>query len=140
MPARPLSCWRCRAERPAHRHARGSAAAVNAGQLGSQDTNTLILIHVFAGGQQAAIATVQAITGQHISDASFQALPFTPENKVTVPGYPAPQDVNIIDRNPAPEPRTVRHRGYGQQRHGHGAAERALRHPLRVLTRVESLT
>jgi len=31
----------------------GNAAAVNAGQLGSQDTNTLILIHVFAGGQQA---------------------------------------------------------------------------------------
>ncbi len=31
----------------------GSAAAVNAGQLGSQDTNTLILIHVFAGGKKA---------------------------------------------------------------------------------------
>jgi LCP family protein required for cell wall assembly len=31
----------------------GNAAAVNAGQLGSQDTNTLILIHVFAGGQKA---------------------------------------------------------------------------------------
>jgi anionic cell wall polymer biosynthesis LytR-Cps2A-Psr (LCP) family protein len=31
----------------------GNAAAVSAGQLGSQDTNTLILIHVFAGGQQA---------------------------------------------------------------------------------------
>ena len=31
----------------------GNATAVNAGQLGSQDTNTLILIHVFAGGQRA---------------------------------------------------------------------------------------
>ena len=31
----------------------GSAAAVNAGQLGSQDTNTLILIHIFAGGKKA---------------------------------------------------------------------------------------
>jgi LCP family protein required for cell wall assembly len=31
----------------------GSAAAVDAGQLGSQDTNTLILIHIFAGGQKA---------------------------------------------------------------------------------------
>jgi anionic cell wall polymer biosynthesis LytR-Cps2A-Psr (LCP) family protein len=31
----------------------GNAAAVNAGQLASQDTNTLILIHVFAGGQKA---------------------------------------------------------------------------------------
>jgi anionic cell wall polymer biosynthesis LytR-Cps2A-Psr (LCP) family protein len=31
----------------------GSAAAVNAGTLGSQDTNTLILIHIFAGGQKA---------------------------------------------------------------------------------------
>ena len=31
----------------------GSAAAVSAGQLGSQDTNTLILIHVFAGGRKA---------------------------------------------------------------------------------------
>jgi anionic cell wall polymer biosynthesis LytR-Cps2A-Psr (LCP) family protein len=31
----------------------GNAAAVGAGQLGSQDTNTLILIHVFAGGQKA---------------------------------------------------------------------------------------
>jgi LCP family protein required for cell wall assembly len=31
----------------------GSAAAVNAGTLGSQDTNTLILIHIFAGGKKA---------------------------------------------------------------------------------------
>jgi LCP family protein required for cell wall assembly len=31
----------------------GSASAVSAGQVGSQDTNTLILIHVFAGGKQA---------------------------------------------------------------------------------------
>jgi LCP family protein required for cell wall assembly len=31
----------------------GNAAAVSAGQIGSQDTNTLILIHVFAGGQKA---------------------------------------------------------------------------------------
>ena len=31
----------------------GSAAAVNAGELGSQDTNTLILVHIFAGGKKA---------------------------------------------------------------------------------------
>ncbi|HEY1698588.1 MAG TPA: LCP family protein [Trebonia sp.] len=31
----------------------GSAAAVSAGEVGAQDTNTLILIHVFAGGQKA---------------------------------------------------------------------------------------
>ena len=31
------------------------------------------------------------------NNASFQTLPFTPENNVTVPGYPTPQDVNIID-------------------------------------------
>src|ERR1700727_1289467 len=31
----------------------GNASAVNAGQVGSQDTNTLILIHIFAGGQKA---------------------------------------------------------------------------------------
>jgi anionic cell wall polymer biosynthesis LytR-Cps2A-Psr (LCP) family protein len=31
----------------------GSAAAVDAGTLGSQDTNTLILIHIFAGGKKA---------------------------------------------------------------------------------------
>jgi anionic cell wall polymer biosynthesis LytR-Cps2A-Psr (LCP) family protein len=31
----------------------GSAAAVNAGTLGSQDTNVLILIHIFAGGKKA---------------------------------------------------------------------------------------
>ena len=31
----------------------GNAAAVSAGQLGSQDTNTLILIHVFDGGRKA---------------------------------------------------------------------------------------
>jgi LCP family protein required for cell wall assembly len=31
----------------------GNASAVSAGQVGSQDTNTLILIHVFAGGQRA---------------------------------------------------------------------------------------
>ncbi len=31
----------------------GNANAVNAGQLGSQDTNTLILIHLFAGGKKA---------------------------------------------------------------------------------------
>jgi anionic cell wall polymer biosynthesis LytR-Cps2A-Psr (LCP) family protein len=31
------------------------------------------------------------------SNVSFQTLPFTPENNVTVPGYPTPQDVNIID-------------------------------------------
>jgi LCP family protein required for cell wall assembly len=31
----------------------GKASAVAAGQVGSQDTNTLILIHIFAGGQRA---------------------------------------------------------------------------------------
>ena len=31
----------------------GNAAAVAAGQVGGQDTNTLILIHIFAGGQRA---------------------------------------------------------------------------------------
>ena len=31
----------------------GNASAVSAGQVGSQDTNTLILIHIFAGGQKA---------------------------------------------------------------------------------------
>ena len=32
----------------------GNASAVSAGQVGGQDTNTLILIHIFAGGQRAA--------------------------------------------------------------------------------------
>ena len=32
----------------------GNASAVSAGQVGAQDTNTLILIHIFAGGQRAA--------------------------------------------------------------------------------------
>ena len=31
----------------------GNASAVSAGQVGAQDTNTLILIHIFAGGQKA---------------------------------------------------------------------------------------
>ena len=31
----------------------GNASSVSAGQVGSQDTNTLILIHIFAGGQKA---------------------------------------------------------------------------------------
>ena len=31
----------------------GNASAVSAGQVGGQDTNTLILIHIFAGGQKA---------------------------------------------------------------------------------------
>jgi anionic cell wall polymer biosynthesis LytR-Cps2A-Psr (LCP) family protein len=31
----------------------GSASSVDAGELGSQDTNTLILIHIFAGGRKA---------------------------------------------------------------------------------------
>jgi anionic cell wall polymer biosynthesis LytR-Cps2A-Psr (LCP) family protein len=31
----------------------GSASSVDAGELGSQDTNTLILIHIFAGGEKA---------------------------------------------------------------------------------------
>ena len=32
----------------------GNAAAVSAGQVGGQDTNTLILVHIFPGGQKAA--------------------------------------------------------------------------------------
>jgi anionic cell wall polymer biosynthesis LytR-Cps2A-Psr (LCP) family protein len=31
----------------------GNASAVSAGQVGGQDTNTLILVHIFAGGQRA---------------------------------------------------------------------------------------
>ena len=37
---------------------------------------------------------MRALNGQ---DLSFPTLPFTPENNVPVPGYPGPQDVNIID-------------------------------------------
>jgi anionic cell wall polymer biosynthesis LytR-Cps2A-Psr (LCP) family protein len=37
---------------------------------------------------------MRALNGQ---DLAFQTLPFTPENNVPVPGYPGPQDVNIID-------------------------------------------
>jgi anionic cell wall polymer biosynthesis LytR-Cps2A-Psr (LCP) family protein len=37
---------------------------------------------------------MRALDGQ---DLSFTTLPFTPENNVPVPGYPSPQDVNIID-------------------------------------------
>ena len=37
---------------------------------------------------------MSALSGQ---DLSFTTLPFTPENNVPVPGYPSPQDVNIID-------------------------------------------
>ena len=37
---------------------------------------------------------MSALTGQNVS---FQTLPYTPENNVAVPGYPGPQDVNIID-------------------------------------------
>ena len=37
---------------------------------------------------------MQALNGQ---DLSFTTLPFTPENNVPVPGYPGPQDVNVID-------------------------------------------
>jgi anionic cell wall polymer biosynthesis LytR-Cps2A-Psr (LCP) family protein len=37
---------------------------------------------------------MQALNGE---DLSFTTLPFTPENNVPVPGYPGPQDVNIID-------------------------------------------
>ncbi|HEY0937637.1 MAG TPA: LCP family protein [Trebonia sp.] len=37
---------------------------------------------------------MRALNGQ---DLSFSTLPFTPENNVPVPGYPGPQDVNIID-------------------------------------------
>src|SRR3974377_347395 len=32
----------------------GNASAVSAGQVGGQDTNTLILVHIFPGGQKAA--------------------------------------------------------------------------------------
>jgi LCP family protein required for cell wall assembly len=37
---------------------------------------------------------MRALNGQ---DLSFTTLPSTPENNVPVPGYPSPQDVNIID-------------------------------------------
>jgi anionic cell wall polymer biosynthesis LytR-Cps2A-Psr (LCP) family protein len=37
---------------------------------------------------------MRALSGQ---DLSFQTLPYTSENNVPVPGYPGPQDVNIID-------------------------------------------
>ena len=37
---------------------------------------------------------MSALSGQNIS---FQTLPYTPENDVPVPGYPSPQDVNIIN-------------------------------------------
>jgi anionic cell wall polymer biosynthesis LytR-Cps2A-Psr (LCP) family protein len=37
---------------------------------------------------------MSALSGPNIS---FQTLPYTPENDVPVPGYPSPQDVNIID-------------------------------------------
>jgi anionic cell wall polymer biosynthesis LytR-Cps2A-Psr (LCP) family protein len=37
---------------------------------------------------------MQALDGQHLN---FATLPYTPENNVPVPGYPGPQDVNIID-------------------------------------------
>jgi len=37
---------------------------------------------------------MRALNGQ---DLAFRTLPFTPENNVPVPGYPGPQDVNIID-------------------------------------------
>src|ERR1700744_2817061 len=32
----------------------GNATAVSSGQIGAQDTDTLILVHIFAGGQRAA--------------------------------------------------------------------------------------
>jgi LCP family protein required for cell wall assembly len=35
-----------------------------------------------------------ALTGQSLN---FTTLPFTPEEGVSVPGYPAPQDLNVID-------------------------------------------
>jgi anionic cell wall polymer biosynthesis LytR-Cps2A-Psr (LCP) family protein len=37
---------------------------------------------------------MRALSGQNLS---FETLPYTPENDVEVPGYPDPQDVNIID-------------------------------------------
>ncbi len=37
---------------------------------------------------------MSALSGPNIS---FQTLPYTPENDVPVPGYPSPQDVNIIN-------------------------------------------
>jgi LCP family protein required for cell wall assembly len=37
---------------------------------------------------------MRALTGQNVS---FATLPFTPENNVQVPGYPGPQDVNVIN-------------------------------------------
>jgi len=37
---------------------------------------------------------MRALSGQNLS---FETLPYTPENDVDVPGYPGPQDVNIIN-------------------------------------------
>ncbi len=38
--------------------------------------------------------SMSALTGDNLS---FTTLPFTPEQGVSVPGYPQPQDVNVID-------------------------------------------
>jgi anionic cell wall polymer biosynthesis LytR-Cps2A-Psr (LCP) family protein len=53
----------------------GSASAVAAGQLGSQDTNTLILIHIFAGGQKAvgfSIPRDDLVTYPHTYDGQTE--------------------------------------------------------------------
>jgi len=53
----------------------GSASAVAAGQLGSQDTNTLILIHIFAGGQKAvgfSIPRDDLVTYPHAYDGQTE--------------------------------------------------------------------
>ncbi len=75
---------------------------------------------------------MRALNGQ---DLSFTTLPFTPENNVPVPGYPSPQDVNIIDV-PAiqklvasafdPQPAAPRRRGAAKAaRQGHREPGRA---------------
>ena len=38
--------------------------------------------------------SMSALTGENLS---FTTLPFTPEEGVSVPGYPTPQDLNVID-------------------------------------------
>jgi anionic cell wall polymer biosynthesis LytR-Cps2A-Psr (LCP) family protein len=53
----------------------GNASSVSAGQVGSQDTNTLILIHIFAGGQKAvgfSIPRDDLVTYPHTYDGQSE--------------------------------------------------------------------
>lgn len=53
----------------------GNASSVSAGQVGSQDTNTLILIHIFAGGQKAvgfSIPRDDLVTYPHTYDGESE--------------------------------------------------------------------